>query len=275
MGSQVTHGDRGHCRPPTGAGARPPAGAPVRSQPWAAAPPLCTTSPTASWPGRPAWSWTARRRRARCSACPPARHGHPAEFAAELSAEMAFSYLAAFDHHTDAGAVSNNHFDQDGLVGVFALSAPEDALARRDLLVEVARAGDFAVTGSPGRRPRLHGALGVRRPGTEPAGGPPRRLRRARPRCSTTSCWDGSTELCDRPERFRALWAEEDDVLTASEAALRVGRGDDHRSARRRPRRGDGARAGARRRRPPLRAGSGWPGCIRSRCTTPPSGVPC
>ena len=43
--------------------------------------------------------------------------GSPTEFAADLSAEMAFEYLAAFDRHGDAVAVSNNHFDQDGLVG--------------------------------------------------------------------------------------------------------------------------------------------------------------
>ncbi len=67
---------------------------------------------------------------------------------ADLSAEMALAYLGRFDRHGGAGAVSNNHYDQDGLVGVFALVAPDDALARRDLLVEVARAGDFAVTTS-------------------------------------------------------------------------------------------------------------------------------
>ncbi len=67
----------------------------------------------------------------------------PAEFAADLSAQMAFAYLGAFDRHDGAHAVSNNHFDQDGLVSLHALSAPEAALARRELLIEVARAGDF------------------------------------------------------------------------------------------------------------------------------------
>jgi len=74
--------------------------------------------------------------------------GSPPQFAADLSAQMAFAYLAAFDRHREATVVSNNHFDQDGLVGVFALASPEEALARRALLVEVARAGDFAVTSS-------------------------------------------------------------------------------------------------------------------------------
>jgi len=57
--------------------------------------------------------------------------GSPPELAADLSAQMAFSYLSAFDRHGGATAVSNNHFDQDWLVGVFALTAPQAGLARR------------------------------------------------------------------------------------------------------------------------------------------------
>ena len=51
--------------------------------------------------------------------------GSPPEFAADLSADMAFRYLGAFDRHGSAEAVSNNHFDQDGLVGLFALVSPD------------------------------------------------------------------------------------------------------------------------------------------------------
>lgn len=146
----------------------------------------------------------------------------PAEFAADLSAEMAFSYLAAFDRHTDAGAVSNNHFDQDGLVGVFALSAPEDALARRDLLVEVARAGDFAVTGSRAAA-RVSMALSAY---ADPERSPLEGLPAADDALTAVlyvELLGRLTELCDRPGRFRALWAEEDEVLTASEVALASG----------------------------------------------------
>src|SRR5438552_11703005 len=58
---------------------------------------------------------------------------------ADLSAQMAFSYLEGPDPHHPADVVSNNHFDQDGLVSVFALAEPEAALARRDLLVDLDR----------------------------------------------------------------------------------------------------------------------------------------
>ena len=68
------------------------------------------------------------------------------ELWADLSAEMAFRYL---DHpaqlHGPAEAVSVNHFDQDGLSGLFALVEPDAALARRERLEDLAAAGDFAV----------------------------------------------------------------------------------------------------------------------------------
>jgi hypothetical protein len=146
----------------------------------------------------------------------------PTEFAADLSAEMAFKYLDAFDRHGHAVAVSNNHFDQDGLVGVFALTSPEDALARRDLLVEVARAGDFAGTDSRAAA-RISMVLSAYAdPARSPLTGLPTDYD------ALTAVLYGEllgrlTELCERPQRFRALWAEEDEVLSASEAALASG----------------------------------------------------
>ena len=64
---------------------------------------------------------------------------------ADLSAQMAFRYLdLGADHHGDAEIVTNNHFDQDGLVSIYALSRPEHALAHREFLEDLAAAGDFA-----------------------------------------------------------------------------------------------------------------------------------
>src|SRR5207249_2696824 len=67
----------------------------------------------------------------------------PASLQADLSAEIAVRYLEQPDQRVDVDIVSNNHLDEDGLMGVFALVDPEFALAHRDLLVDVARAGDF------------------------------------------------------------------------------------------------------------------------------------
>jgi hypothetical protein len=148
--------------------------------------------------------------------------GSPAEFAADLSADMAFRYLAAFDRHGAARAASNNHFDQDGLVGLFALVSPAKALARRAELIEVARAGDFAVTSSR-TAARVSMVLS--------ACADPERS----PFAPLPAAYDDLTamlysellgrlpELCDSPERSRDLWAEEDATWRASEAAVASG----------------------------------------------------
>jgi hypothetical protein len=148
--------------------------------------------------------------------------GGPPEFAADLSAQMAFLYLRAFDRHRGASAVSNNHFDQDGLVSVFALAAPEDALTRRGLLVEVARAGDFAVTDSRAAA-RISMVISAY---ADPARSPLQNL---------PTQYDDLTALlydellarlatlCDHHDRFRAIWAEEDATLRASETMISTG----------------------------------------------------
>jgi hypothetical protein len=148
--------------------------------------------------------------------------GSPPEFAADLSAGMAFGYLAAFDRHGDATVVSNNHFDQDGLVGVFALASPEEALARHTLLVEVARAGDFAVTGSR-MAARISMVLSAY---ADPERSPLPDLPTdddARTAALYRDLLGRLPEICDRPDHWRALWAEEDEILTRSEAALASG----------------------------------------------------
>ena len=67
----------------------------------------------------------------------------PSGYHFDLSAEMAFHYLDEPIEHPTAEVVTNNHFDQDGLVGLHALVEPEPSLANRQLLIDVAAAGDF------------------------------------------------------------------------------------------------------------------------------------
>ena len=70
--------------------------------------------------------------------------GTPKALKADTSTEIVFKYLDAPDFHVAADAVSNNHFDEDGLVGLYALIEPEAARRMRDLLNGIAHAGDFA-----------------------------------------------------------------------------------------------------------------------------------
>jgi hypothetical protein len=143
----------------------------------------------------------------------------PPRFQADLSAQMAFAYLEAYDCHDPATAVSNNHFDQDGLVSLYALTSPEAALARRNLLIDIARAGDFA-TFEVREAARISMAVSAyATPGRSP-------LEYLSPDYATRTAELYSEllgrlgELCEHPERYRHLWEEEDASLQASEAAL-------------------------------------------------------
>jgi hypothetical protein len=71
--------------------------------------------------------------------------GTPAELKADTSTAIVFNYLDSPALHVAAGAVSNNHFDEDGLAGIFAMLEPAIAEPHRDLLLDVAQAGDFGI----------------------------------------------------------------------------------------------------------------------------------
>lgn len=71
----------------------------------------------------------------------------PAELRADTSTEMVLNYLSTPGAEARLAprvrAVSNNHFDEDGLLAVWALLNPKRALEMRDALVDAATAGDF------------------------------------------------------------------------------------------------------------------------------------
>ena len=66
----------------------------------------------------------------------------PVGLAADLSAQMAFGFVRS-GVSAAADVVTNNHLDQDGLVAMYALVAPAEALRYQKLLIDVAAAGDF------------------------------------------------------------------------------------------------------------------------------------
>lgn len=143
---------------------------------------------------------------------------------ADLSAQIALAWLRRPGPWAGAPIVSNDHVDQDGLVSLYAMLEPESAWERRDLLVDVARAGDFAVF-SERAAARLSFAIATL---ADPERSP------LDPSTFTGSYAERTAalyhellgrlpELLDDPDRGRALWAEEDAVLGASEAALERG----------------------------------------------------
>jgi hypothetical protein len=143
----------------------------------------------------------------------------PAGIEDDLSAQMAFRLLARPDLVPDeAEAVSNNHFDQDGLVSIYALAFADDAVRRRAFLEDVAAAGDFAVyrDRDAARVSMLLSALAT---GEDLPGDYIER---------TGVLYEDVLarlpELCDHLDRHRDLWAEEDATLDASHAAFEDGR---------------------------------------------------
>ncbi len=149
----------------------------------------------------------------------------PAALEADLSAEIAFHYLDQAVYHVDVDVVSNNHFDEDGLVSLWTILHPHEARLRRELLIDVAAAGDFG-TYHDRRAPRVAFALSTYAdPELSPLG-------------PTTFNLDSADqvgtlfeellprlpELCDHPERYRRLWEAEDAILTESEEAVCTGR---------------------------------------------------
>ena len=67
------------------------------------------------------------------------RSGTPEELASDTSAEIVFKYLGSPHLHVTAEAVSNNHFDEDGLIGVFAFTQPDIALQHRAMTMRASR----------------------------------------------------------------------------------------------------------------------------------------
>ncbi len=148
----------------------------------------------------------------------PSGYGH------DLSAGMAFHALDRPIGHEPAVGVTNNHFDQDGLVGIFALTQPNDALAHREVLLDLAAAGDFATFEhrSAARASMAIWTLANRSDidltadldGLDDDERTAELYRRILPLI---------IDLVTSPERHRELWADDDAALDASERALRSG----------------------------------------------------
>jgi hypothetical protein len=149
----------------------------------------------------------------------------PAGLAEDTSAEIAFRYLDESGRWPRAEVVSNDHLDQDGLVSVFALLAPEVARERRAFLEDVARAGDFAVFADRDAARVSFALASLADPDRSPLGGD------GFARDYAELCGRLYPELLGRlpelmgnPERHHSLWAEEEASLAATEAALTSGR---------------------------------------------------
>ena len=126
----------------------------------------------------------------------------------DLSAQIAFRALDHPELLDGLELVTNNHVDQDGLVGVFALCEPDLAHTHRERLIDVARAGDFSCFHE---RASARAAIALAE-------------------LANAADGDGYIELLPRllevvehPDRFRAHWDAEDSHISETEAAIADG----------------------------------------------------
>src|SRR6185503_6988613 len=150
--------------------------------------------------------------------------GTPQELRADTSTEIVFRYFDAPRFRVQADAVSNNHFDEDGLLGIFALLDPASGERYRDLLIDASRAGDFDVY----RRrdaARVAFVLGAYADaGTSPL--PPRifQLPYAEQTAELyTEVLHLLPPLLANPGSFQSFWEAEDRTLTEHERLLDQG----------------------------------------------------
>ena len=154
--------------------------------------------------------------------------GTPANLADDTSALIVDRYLRAGAGGEPVDAVTNDHYDEDGLFGIWLLlEAPAEGSPERALAIEASEAGDFktwrdpwaprvaiAAMGMAERRltplPEV-GRILARSAGRDPAG----RLYRA--------ILPHAGRLLGDPERYRMLWSGEWAAVEADVALLDAG----------------------------------------------------
>jgi hypothetical protein len=148
--------------------------------------------------------------------------GTPDALKGDLSTNCAFNYLDAPGAHVDADFVSNNHFDEDGLCGIFAVLHPEEALARRARVIDVASAGDFGVFADRDSARIAFALMAFADEARSPLdvfGGD----YQAQSAALYAELLPRLPEMLDHPERFAELWRDEDARLTDSERRIEAG----------------------------------------------------
>jgi len=149
----------------------------------------------------------------------------PDELKRDTSTEICFAYLDRPEFHVDVPAVSNNHFDEDGLFSMLAVTRPRLALTHRELLIDASRAGDF---GRFEKRDAARLVFAVESC-ADPAASPLARevfnacqARRVAPLYRTML--DYLPQLLDDLEGARDLWQEQDAQLDAGLELFAAGR---------------------------------------------------
>lgn len=148
----------------------------------------------------------------------------PVDLRDDLSAQIVFKALDQPWLFDGVDAVTNNHFDQDGLTGIFTLVFPDIARAHRELLIDIARAGDFGAFHSRDAARIAMAIAALDDDSLSPV--PAASLSAPYPqRCADLYEWalPRLAEVLDDPAVWHDLWADEDANLDESLDAIRTG----------------------------------------------------
>jgi hypothetical protein len=154
--------------------------------------------------------------------------GTPEELAADTSAEIAVRYLEAGARGPAVAALTNNHFDEDGLLALWLLlERPGPADPRRALAVAAAEAGDFGTWTDPAAARCALTAMAMAERETTPFPAVQRALAPEARRDPAGAIYEALLprvgRLLDDPERHRLLWAPAWERVEADLALLDAG----------------------------------------------------
>ena len=149
----------------------------------------------------------------------------PQELLRDTSTDIVFAYLDRPELHVDIPLVSNSHFDEDGLLSMYALVDPANALAHRQLMIGASRAGDFAIYDDPDAAKLAFVLAGYFDPATSPL--PPEVFSSSAPAQIAglyTTMLQELPRLLDSIDAERHHWEAEWQHLQESEDAIAAGR---------------------------------------------------
>jgi hypothetical protein len=156
------------------------------------------------------------------------RSGTPRALAADTSAEIVDRYLRAGAAGPPIGAVTNNHYDEDGLFGIWMLlERPAEGGPERRLAIAAAEAGDFGTWTDPWAARAAIAAMAMAERGTTPFPEVGRALARADGGDPAGALYLAILPrvggLLADPERYRFLWEPEWGLVDADAALIDSG----------------------------------------------------
>jgi hypothetical protein len=150
----------------------------------------------------------------------------PAELKDDLSAQIVFRYLAntAKSPLPSGIVVSNNHFDEDGLISLYSMLNPQAAAEEQSSLVDIASAGDFG-TFKDRESARISFVLSA---WANPELSPLNQAVFARPYPEVTAILYEELlvrlpKIIQKIDNLRRYWQEEDSFLDTTEEAISSG----------------------------------------------------